>query len=118
LLRAHANLESLPFTKECMICEQRQRLRALGEIPVWIQNPDRKQEIAVILKRNGRILILDMQFKDWLSPLDGTTLTEALDEDPFSREPGLRELINEDVAMPPFFGEFSGDESGSYKWPV
>ena len=113
----HANPESLPCSQESMIREQRQRLRNLGEKASWVQDTDGTQKLVVMLKRNGTLFTLDMQLHDWVTFIDGTTLTEVLQEEQWPREAGQRELIDEEVVLPPFFKDFPGAETSAYKWP-
>ena len=117
MLCPHANPESLPCSQESMIREQRQRLRNLGEKASWVQDTDGTQKLVVMLKRNGTLFALDMELRDWTTFMDGTTLTEVLQEEQWPREAGQRELIDEEIVLPPFFKDFPGAESGAYKWP-
>ena len=100
-----------------MIREQRQRLRNLGEKVSWVQDTDGTQKLVVMLKRNGTLFVLDLQQHDWTTFIDGTTLTEVLQEEQWPREAGQRELTDEEVTLPPFFKDFPGAEDFAYKWP-
>ena len=100
-----------------MIREQRQRLRNLGEKASWVQDTDGTQKLVVMLKRNGTLFALDLQLRDWTTFMDGTTLTEVLEEEQWPRGAGQRELLDEEVVLPPFFTDFPGAESSAYKWP-
>ena len=42
---------------------------------------------------------------------------EVLQEEQWPREAGQRELIDEEVVLPPFFKDFPGAETSAYKWP-
>ena len=116
-LRPRANLESLPLLQESMIRDQRQQMRNLGERTSWMQEADGTQKLVMMLKRNGTLFQLDTDRGEWVTLLDQATLKEVLDEEQWAEPTGQRTLLDEEVALPPFFKDLPGFDSGAHKWP-
>ena len=95
---------------------ERAKLEDLCELVFTVRDLDGKDQMLVMLKRNGTLFYFDPNRKDWLAYCDGSRLSQVLKKqrDPFGRPPGLRPLSDDEVELPEDLKLFPGADQQLY----
>jgi transposase InsO family protein len=113
LLPPHANTESLSLKQASRIRqEQNQRVERMGQKVCWIEDIDGTEKQAFMYKANGTVFVFDLDIGDWISLVDGKSLTDVCNHDPYPRTFGSLPLTDEQVDLPASFKEFPGYDGG------
>ena len=61
----------------------------MGQKVIWIEDIDGTKKQTFMYKANGTVFVFDLDISDWTSLVDGRTLTDVFNHDPYLRTFGI-----------------------------